>query len=60
MPTAVVVLKAKGTRPAETLRLPGVELRHEPEHRRVVVHQNGSDIACICTDEVERWFVEPE
>lgn len=60
MPTAVVVLKAKGTRPAETLRLPGVELRHEPERARVVVHGDGHDIACISTDEVECWFVEPE
>jgi hypothetical protein len=42
------------------VRLPGVELRHEPERSRVVLHQNGRDIACISTDEVERWSVEPE
>ncbi len=60
MPTAVVVLKAKAGAPEETVRLPDVELRHEPEHRRVVVHRNGHDIACISTDEVESWSVEPE
>jgi len=61
MPTVVIVLKSKGgTCPAETLRLPGVELRHEPERRRVVVHRDGRDIACISTDEVECWSVELE
>lgn len=58
--TAVVVLKAKAGKPKETLRLPGVQLRHEPERSRVVVHQNGSDIACLNTDELESWSVEPE
>lgn len=60
MPTAVVVLKAKAGASEETVRLPGVELRHEPERGRVVVHRHGHDIACISTDEVERWRVEPE
>lgn len=58
--TAVVVLKAKAGKPEETLRLPGVQLRHEPDRGRIVVHQDGSDIACINTDEVESWCVEPE
>ncbi len=60
MPIAVVVLKAKAGKPEETLRLPGVELRHEPDRRRVVVHRNGRDIACLNTDDVECWSVEPE
>lgn len=60
MPTAVVVLKPKAGAPGETVRLPGVELRHEPEHGRVVVHRHGRDIACISTDEIECWSVEPE
>jgi hypothetical protein len=60
MPTAVVVLKAKAGAPQETLRLPGVELRHEPDRRRVVVHRDGHDIASFNIDEVERWSVEPE
>ena len=60
MPTAVVVLKAKGARPEETVRLPGVELRHEPDRRRVVVHRDGHDIASFNIDEVERWSVEPD
>jgi hypothetical protein len=60
MPIAVVVLKAKAGLPEETLRLPGVELRHEPDGRWVIVHRDGHDIACISTDEVERWSVEPE
>ncbi len=60
MATAIVVLKAKPGAGEETVRLPGVELRHEPERGRVVVHRHGHDIARISTDEVERWFVEPE
>lgn len=60
MPTAIVVLKAKAGKPEETLRLPGVQVRHEPERRRVVVHRDGHDIACISTDEIEGWSVEPE
>ena len=60
MPIAVVVLKAKAGKPEETLRLPRVELRHEPERTRIVVHRNGHDIACISTDEVECWSVESE
>jgi hypothetical protein len=60
MATAVVVLRAKASRPQETLRLPGVEVSHEPERHRIVVSRDGSDIACINTDEVERWSVEPE
>jgi hypothetical protein len=58
--TAVVVLKATAGAPEETVRLPGVELRHEPERSRVVVHRNGDDIACLSTDELESWCVEPE
>ena len=58
--TAVVVLKATAGAPEETVRLPGVELRHEPERGRVVVHRRGHDIACLSTHEVERWSVEPE
>lgn len=58
--TAVVVLKATAVAPEETVRLPGVDLRHEPARRRVVVHRHGCDIACISTDEVECWSVEPE
>lgn len=58
--TAVVVLKAIAGAPEETVRLPGVELRHEPDRRRVVVHRDGNDIASFNTDEVERWSVEPE
>ena len=58
--TAVVVLKAKAGPPEETVRLPGVELRHEPERSRVVVHRHGRDLVCISTDEVEHWCVETE
>ena len=60
MPIAVIVLKAKAGKPEEALRLPGVELRHEPQRSRVVVHRDGNDIACINTDDVESWAVEPE
>jgi len=58
--TAVVVLKAKAGAPEETVRLPGVELRHESDRGRVVVHRDGHDLACISTDEVECWSVEPD
>jgi len=58
--TAIVVLKAMAGAPEETVRLPSVELRHEPERGRIVVHRNGADIACISTDEVKCWSVEPE
>ena len=58
--TAVVVLKATAGKREETLRLPGLELRHEPDRRRVVVHRDGHDIASLNTDEVERWSVELE
>ena len=60
MPTVVVVLKAIPGAPEETVRLPGVELRHEPERGRVVVHRHGRDLACIRMDEVEHWCVEAE
>ena len=60
MPTAVITLKAKPGAPPETLRLPGVELRHEPEHGRVVAYRHDCDLAYIRTDEVERWSIEPE
>ena len=60
MPTAVVVLKAKADAPEEALRLPGVDLRHEPERSRVVVHRDGHDLVCLNTAEIEHWCVEPE
>ena len=60
MPTTVVVLKATTGAPQETVRLPGIELRHEPERGRVVAHRGGQDIACFSAAEVERWSVEPD
>jgi hypothetical protein len=59
-PTVVLVLKARAGAPAETVRLPGFQLRLEPDRRWVVLHRHGSDIACISTDELECWSVEPE
>jgi len=60
MPTVVVVLKVTPGAPEETVRLPGVELRHEPDRGRIVVHRDGRDIAFIAIAEVESWSVEPD
>jgi hypothetical protein len=35
-----------------------LELRHEPERRRLVLHRNGTDVGQFDTDLVERWHVE--
>ena len=40
--TAVVVMKAKAGKPEEVLRYAGVELRHEPAPRRLVLHTTHS------------------
>jgi len=56
--TAVVVLKPKPGDRGETFRVPGLELRHEPERRRLVLHRNGTDVGQFDTDLVERWHVE--
>ena len=58
--TAVVVLKPKpGGRP-ETVRVRGMALRHEPAHRRLVLHRNGTDVGQFDTDQLEGWHMECE
>jgi hypothetical protein len=59
-PTLIVVLKPRAGTPAEAVHLPGFELRHDPDRRRVVLHRQGSDIACIDSDELESWSVETD
>ena len=56
--TAVVVLKSKPGGTGETLRMRGLEYRHEPERRRLVLHRNGTDVARFDTEQVERWWVD--
>ena len=56
--TAVVVLKPKPGGRGETLRVPGLELRHEPDHRRLVLHRNGTDVGQFDTDQLEGWHME--
>ena len=56
--TAVVVLKSKYGGTGDTLRMRGLECRHEPERRRLVLHRNGTDVAKFDTDQVERWWMD--
>ena len=56
--TAVVVLKPKPGGRGETLRMRGFELRHEADHRRLVLHRNGTDVGQFDTDQLEGWHME--
>jgi len=44
----------------ETLRVRGLELRHEADHRRLVLHRNGTDVGQFDTDQLEGWHMECE
>jgi hypothetical protein len=55
---AVVVLKHEPGEREESFRVPGFELRHEPERRRLVLHRNGTDVGQFNADHVECWHVE--
>lgn len=58
--TAVVVLKPNPGGRKETFRVPGLELRHEPDHRRLILHRNGTDVGQFDTDQLEGWHMECE
>ena len=58
--TTVVVLKSKYGGTGETLRMRGLECRHEPERRRLVLHRNGTDVAKFDTEQLESWHMECE
>jgi len=58
--TAVVVLKPMPGGRAETLRVRGLEFRHEADHRRLVLHRNGTDVGQFNTDQLEGWHMECE
>ena len=58
--TAVVVLRPKPGGRGETLRVHGMALRHEPDHRRLVLHRNGTDVGQFDTDQLEGWHMECE
>jgi len=58
--TAVVVLKSKDGVTGATLRVRGLECRHEPERHRLVLHRNGTDVAQFDTDQLEGWHMECE
>jgi len=57
---AVIILKAKpGQAAAEVLRYEGVELRHEPELHRLVLHKHETVIGSFDEADVESWHYEP-
>ena len=56
----MVVLKRKPGGGGEIFRVPGLELRHEPDHRRLVLHRNGTDVGEFDTDQLEGWHMECE
>lgn len=58
--TAVVILRSKPGGRGETLRVRDMELRHEPDHRRLVLHRNGTDVGQFDTDQLEGWHMECE
>jgi len=57
---AVVVLKAKDGSREETLCYRGVDLRHEPAFRFLVLNKNGADIGTFDDADVARWYYEPQ
>ena len=58
--TAVVVFKPMPGGRGETLRVRGLQLRHEADHRRLVLHRNGTDVGQFNTDQLEGWHMESE
>jgi hypothetical protein len=56
--TAVVVMKPKPGQVEEVLRYAGVELRHEPSLRQLILHKNETVIGTFNEDDVARWYME--
>jgi hypothetical protein len=59
--TAVIVMKAKAPgQPEEVLRYAGVELRHERELRKLILHKHDTVIGTFDDADVARWYMEDE
>jgi len=51
-------MKPKPGQVEEVLRYAGVELRHEPSLRQLILHKNETVIGTFNEDDVARWYME--